>query len=157
MIRFLAFMMLALAACSPRSGAVVSPQTGVTGQYSRQIVISDHPHHVLMGHVIETRRDDIVVHALVIGHRHDGVNRVVMREAYAGGIALPFQPTHRRLDGCTHGHCRDRAVGMIFLSPALLDQARQHGLRARLIGSGDAIDISVPALLFQLDEPRALQ
>lgn len=149
MTRIALLLLMFLSACAPQSGALVSRDTGLAGSFTRQIPISDHPHHVLMGHLIDTTRDGARVRALVIGTRNDGVNRVNMREAWSNGVELPFRATTRRLDGCTHGHCRDRALGMIFLSEALFTHAASHGLRARLIGTGDAININVPATLFQ--------
>lgn len=153
MIRFLIPLLLLMTACAPRTGTLVSQHTGLTGHYTAQIPISDHAHHVLMGHLIDmTRTDgrtDAHVRALVIGARNDGVHRLVMREAWSNGVELPFQATHRRLDRCTHGHCRDRAVGMIFLSEALFDYAAAFGLTGQLIGTSDSIDFAVPATLFQ--------
>jgi hypothetical protein len=148
-MRFLLPLLLALCACAPQSGTVVSRDTGLSGTFTRQIPISDHPNHVLMGHVVETMRDGVRVRALLVGHRWDGVHRIRMREAWMNGVELPYSPSHRRVDGCTHGHCRDAAVGMIFLSDALFAHAETHGLRARLIGSSGGINIAVPATLFQ--------
>lgn len=149
-------LVMLLTACVPQSGTLISRDTGLQGSYTAQATISDHPHHVLRGHVIDTTRDGVRVSAVVISARYDGVHRVVMREAWSNGAELAFRATHRRLDGCSHGQCRDRAVGMIFLSEALFAHAAVHGLHARLIGTGDAIDISVPASLFQaLPEYRA--
>lgn len=156
-MRLILPIFMLFAACTPQSGTLVSQHTGLAGSYSRQVAISDHAHHVLMGHIIDTTRDDMRVRALVIHSRNDGVHRLRMREAWSNGVELPFRATNRRLDGCTHGHCRDRAVGMIFLSDALYSYAISHGLDARLTGTGDAINISVPASLFQaLPEYRDL-
>ncbi|WP_224814065.1 hypothetical protein [Hasllibacter sp. MH4015] len=148
MIRLALLLLTFVVACAPQPGTLVADQTGLNGSFTAQIPISDHPHHVLMGHVIDTTRDGARVRALVIGARTDGVHRLHMREAWSNGIELPFRSTSRRLDGCTHGHCRDRALGIILLSDAMFAQVRQHGLRARLIGSAEPIDISVPASLF---------
>lgn len=138
-----------LAACTPQYGPLTAPETGLDGHFTRQVVISDHAHHVLMGHLIAATRDGTRTRALVINQRRDGVHRLRMAEAWRNGTALPFSATHRRLDGGTHGHCRDHSVGMIFVSDALFHQARIHGLSARLIGTGEPVDIFVPAPLFQ--------
>ncbi len=147
------FMILILflfcAACTPQSGALTAPALGAQGNFTEQIVISNHPHHVLMGHVVDVTQAGTRTRALVIGQRRDGVHRLRMSEAWQDGTALPFSPTHRRLDGCTHGHCRDNSVGFILLPDILFQSARQHGLTARLIGTSDAINIAVPASLFQ--------
>lgn len=138
-----------LTACAPQSGTLTARDAGLQGSFTRQVTISNHLHYVLRGHMIRTTRDDVQVTALVISARNDGVNRLVMREAWANGVELPFRATHRRLDGCSHGQCRDRSIGMIFLSEALFAHAATHGLHARLIGTSDAIDIDVPPSLFQ--------
>ncbi|MEX3016253.1 hypothetical protein [Gymnodinialimonas hymeniacidonis] len=143
------FLVLFCAACTPQSGTLSSPALGAQGDFTEQIAISDHPHHVLMGHVIDFTQNGARTRALVIGQRRDGVHRLRMSEAWNGGTALPFTATHRRLDGCTHGHCRDNAVGMILLSDALFQEVRATGLTARLIGTSDAINIRVPATLFR--------
>ena len=128
-------------------GALSNPQTGVAGVYTAQTVITDHPHHVLLGHVIIVTRGAVTVRALVIGQRRDGVHRLRYAEAWSGGVELPFRRHYGR--DCTHGHCRDNAIGMIFLSDALFDRAVAQGLTARLIGTSGAIDIAAPAALFR--------
>jgi hypothetical protein len=143
------FLLLALAACTSSPGVVHSPETGLHGQYTAQVVISDHPHHVLMGHLVAFAHDGTRTRALIIGQRRDGVHRLRMAQAWRGGVELPFTSTTHQLDGCTHGHCRDRAVGIIALSDAVLATARRDGLSARLTGRSDAVDIHVPAWLFQ--------
>jgi hypothetical protein len=130
-----------------QGGTLANPETGVSGTYTAQVVISDHPHHVLVGHVIIVTRGPDTVRALVIQQRRDGVHRLHYAEAWSAGIALPFRRTYG--PGCTHGHCRDNAVGMIFLSSALFVRAEHHGLSARLVGPSGAIDIAVPAALFR--------
>ncbi len=148
MLRFSLVFLTFLAACAPQSGVLSTQQTGLAGSYSEQVVISNHPRYVLRGHLIDVTRDGDRVRALMISHRRDGVNRVFMREAWSNGVGLPFRSTTRRLDGCTHGHCLDHSVGLIALSDRLFAYAAIHGLDARLIGYGDAIDIYVPPSLF---------
>ncbi|PWK61091.1 hypothetical protein [Roseicyclus mahoneyensis] len=127
-------------------GALSNAATGVAGVYTGQQRISDHPHHVLMGHVIIVSRDGALARALVIGHRLDGIHRLRFSEAWTAGQPLPF---HRETGaGCTHGHCRDGSVGMILLDGAGFDQALRRGLAARLTVPSGTIDISVPAALF---------
>jgi hypothetical protein len=137
-----------LSACSPSGGAVDAPETNISGHFTQQIVISDHPHHRLMGHLISAMRDGVQMQALVIGQRRDGVHRLRIYEAWSGGTQLPFASTTQQLDGCTHGHCRDNAVGIVFLPDALFDHARAHGFTARLLGRSGAINIRVPPDLF---------
>lgn len=134
-------------------GALANAETGVSGVYTDQHLISDHPHHRLMGHIIIVRRDSALARALVIRHRRDGVHRLWFSEAWSGGERLAF-----RLEaglGCTHGHCRDGPVGMILLDQAEFARAADRGLRARLIGPSGAIDIAVPADLFRDATRRA--
>ncbi|MEJ6391326.1 hypothetical protein [Gymnodinialimonas ulvae] len=142
-------LLLVVTACASPSGLVSSPQTGLNGQYTSQVVISDHPHHVLMGHLITVDRNGTRSHALIIAHRRDGVHRLRMAQAWSNGTELPFTATTLQLDGCTHGHCRDSAIGIVTLSDGLLAMARREGLSARLTGRSDAVDIHVPARLFQ--------
>lgn len=149
MLKISVLLIVFLTACAPQSGTLISRDTGLQGSFTRQVTISNHLHHVLRGHVISTTRDGVQVSALVITARNDGVHRLVMREAWSNGVELPVRATNRRLDGCTHGHCRDRSVGMIFLSEALFSHAAIHGVHARLTGTGDAIDITAPPSLFQ--------
>lgn len=133
-------------ASAQRSGTVVSPQTGIFGSYTDQIVISRDAHHVLVGHIISVVEDGRHLHALVIQHRWDGVHRLSYSAAHAGGVRLPF----RRLTGpgCTHGHCLDRPIGIIVLSPDLMERLAITGLRARLTGRSGAISLDVRARLF---------
>lgn len=148
MLRLAFPLLLLVAACTPQAGGLRAVPTGLEGYYTRQVVISDDPHHVLMGHLVDGTRNGQRARMLVIGARRDGVHRLVMHEAWSGGVELPFVATSRRFDGCTHGHCRDRSIGLIVLSDALFAQAARHGLSARLIGTGPAIAIHVPAALF---------
>lgn len=129
-------------------GAVSIPETGIEGVYSGQAVISNHRHHVLVGHVIVATRNDETVRALVIHQRRDGVHRLRYAEAWHSGVELPYRSTARNGIGCTHGHCRDNQVGMIFLSSAMFDLARTQGLTAYLTGPAGTIDIAAPAGLF---------
>jgi len=147
MLRWLALCLALwpLAACHG-GGTVANTDTGITGLYTQQARISDHPHHVLMGHVVVTSRQADTTRALVIHQRRDGLHRLRFSEAWENGIELPFSRV--RGLGCTHGHCRDYAMGMILLSEALMAHAAQHGLRARLIGQAGAIDIHAPPALF---------
>lgn len=134
-------------------GAVSNAATGISGIYTDQRRISDHPHHVLMGHVIVVARDGGQARALVIRHRRDGVHRLRFSEAWANGRRLPFR--RETGTGCTHGHCRDGPVGMIVLDAAQFHRAGAEGLSARLIGPSGAIDIAVPASLFRDAATRA--
>ncbi len=146
MIRLLALLTVTLlAACAPQSGDVTSENLGLSGSFTAQRVISDDPHHVLLGHMIEVTRNGETLRALVISQRRDGVHRLSLREAWSGGVRLPYSATSRRLDGCTHGHCRDNSIGMIFLSEALYAHARVHGLRAYLVGREGNVEIHAPA------------
>lgn len=137
-----------LAACVSAGGEFASSVTGDTGTYSRQVVISDHPHHVLYGHVVSLAGDDgRSVRALVISHRRDGVHYLRIDQAWQAGRELPFRRMDRRL-GCTHGHCRNAALGFIALGPGMIARAARDGFDAHLIGPTGRIDIHVPAALF---------
>jgi hypothetical protein len=129
-----------------QGGGLSNPQTGIAGVYSAQARLTDHPHHVIMGHVIIVTRNGSVARALVLRQRDDGVHRLRFAAAWADGRALPFRAEGGL--GCTHGHCRDRAVGMILLSDTAFAAALRDGLAARLTGPAGAIDITAPARLF---------
>ncbi|GAA5071731.1 hypothetical protein N0B44_13765 [Roseibacterium beibuensis] len=134
-------------------GVLRAPQTGLTGVFTDQTVISRGAHHVLMGHIIVATRGGERHIALVIQQRRDGVHYLRYSQAFAGGMELPF----RRMTGqtCNHGHCRDRPVGLIALSPEMLRHFSTTGLTARLTGRSGAIDLVVPASLFSEAHTRA--
>lgn len=136
-----------------QGGALANAQTDIAGVYTAQVRISDHPHHVLMGHVVIVTRAGTTARALVIRQRRDGVHRLHLREAWMDGTRLPY--ARDRGHGCSHGHCLDRPVGRILLSASLFAHAGRHGLRARLIGPGGAIDIAAPPALFREGAARA--
>ena len=137
-----------LAACVTAGGEFASPVTGITGTYSDQMVISDHPHHVLFGHVVRVADDAGSVTALVISHRRDGVHRLRIDNAWTDGRRLPFRRMARGL-GCSHGHCLNDALGMIPFGPAITAEAARNGFGATLLGPEGGIDIHVPAALFR--------
>lgn len=145
MLRALALCLI-LSACAVER-APVSPDTGLSGSVTRQVVISDHPHHVLLGHVLIATDGAETTRALVIQQRRDGVHRVRMWQAWQDGRALPFRRLPSRA-GCTHGTCRDNAVGFIALGPMMLEHAARNGFSATLIGREGAIPIQAPAALF---------
>lgn len=137
-----------LAACVTAGGEFASPVTGITGTYSQQVVISDHPHHVLYGHVVSlVGEDGTPMRALVISHRRDGVHYLRFDQAWQDGYELPFRRLDRRL-GCTHGHCRNAALGFIALGPGMIARAAREGFDAHLLGPYGRVDIHAPAALF---------
>lgn len=152
MLRLFTLLVLLLAACAPQAGTVVSRDHGLRGLYGPQMRISDDVHHVLMGHLIEVERHGVTIRALMVHQRRDGVHRLSYREAWTEGIALPWRSLTPRTDGCTHGHCRDNAVGLIVLSEALFARVRSTGLTARLTGPSGSIDIEAPPALFDLPQ-----
>ncbi|NKX44363.1 hypothetical protein [Roseicyclus persicicus] len=150
----LALLLLpALPAAAQGGGALQVTETGVSGVYTAQVRVSAHPHHVIMGHVLIVTRDGETVRALVLRHRDDGVHRLSYAEAWAGGTRLPFRREAGL--GCTHGHCRDRALGMVYLSAALFDRAVVAGLAFRLVERSGTLDIAAPASLFRDATARA--
>ncbi len=148
----LMLLLLPLMACT--GGALSNDRSAISGVYSAQTAISDHPHHVLIGHVIIADHGTTRAHALVIGQRRDGVHRLSFDAAWRDGVMLSFRNEHGT--GCTHGHCRDGPVGMILLSAPLFHAAQAHGLTARLTGPSGAIDIFAPAALFNEAAARAV-
>jgi hypothetical protein len=154
MVRWLIpFLLILSLPAHATGGGLTNDAAGLSGVYSAQVRISDHPHHVLMGHVIVVQHDGTVARAVVIGHRRDGVHRLRFNAAWAEGRRLPFRPQWGT--GCSHGHCRDGPVGLILLDGAAFDRARRDGLAAHLTGPSGAIDIVVPAALFDEAATRA--
>lgn len=154
MLRWIALLLCLVALpAHATGGALGNAATGVAGIYTGQQRISDHPHHMLMGHLVIVTREGIVARALVIGHRRDGVHRLRFSAAWRDGTRLPFR--RETGTGCTHGQCRDGPVGMILLDAGLFDGGLRQGLTARLTGPSGAIDIHVPAALFQDAATRA--
>ena len=147
----LMLLLLPLMACT--GGALSNDRSAISGVYSAQTAISDHPHHVLIGHVIIADHGATRAYALVIGQRRDGVHRLSFDAAWRDGVILSFRKEHGT--GCTHGHCRDAPVGMILLSAPLFQIAQAQGLAARLIGPSGVIDIFAPAALFNDAAARA--
>ena len=137
-----------LAACVSAGGEFASSDTGLTGQYSRQVVVSDHPHHVLYGHMVRLSDGESEVLALVISHRRDGVHRLRFSQArLPSGRPLPFRRLDPRL-GCSHGHCRNDAIGFIALTEAMVAEAGRAGFRALLVGPSGSIPLAVPPAPF---------
>lgn len=143
------------AATGHDGGMLTKPDTDIAGIYTPQRVISAHPHHVLLGHVIVVERAGMQAMALVIHQRRDGVHRLRFDAAWHAGTALAFTSTASGGLGCTHGHCRDNQVGLIVLSPEAFEHARHEGFSARLIGASGAIDITAAAALFEEAAHRA--
>ncbi|WP_341862384.1 hypothetical protein [Gymnodinialimonas sp. 57CJ19] len=152
MWRLTLFFALFTAACAPQSGGLVASDTGLSGHFSNQVVISNHMHHVLLGHVIVAERDGEATRALVVTQRRDGVHNLRFQEAWSGGVELPFRRAGGT-DGCSHGHCRNAHVGFIFLSASLFVHAQDHGLHARLISGTDNVSIFAPPALFHRPQP----
>lgn len=139
-------LFLFLAACAPQT-TLETTDSGLSGRITDQVRISDHPHHVLMGHVVVVARGDAVTRALVIQQRRDGVHRLRIAEAWQQGRALPYRALNPRL-GCIRGQCRDNAVGFISFSAAMLERAARDGFSATLIGPEGAIQITAPPRIF---------
>lgn len=159
-LQSIAFFMLTLSALwlegvaqAGGGGRLDSVDSGLSGIYTAQAVISDDAHHVLMGHVIVAARGGERHIALIIQQRREGVHYLRYSRAFSGGLELPY----RRMGGtgCTHGHCRDRPVGLIALSAPMLTRFAQTGLNARLNGRSGTIRLSVPAPLFAEAADRA--
>lgn len=148
----LLLLLLCLTACVPQSGSLVSPETGISGQYSPQVIVFRNHQYTILAHVLLTERDGEHLRTLVLSQRRDGVNPLRFEEVWSNGIQLPFARAGA-LDGCSHGHCRNRHAGFVFLSAPLFAHVQTHGLEARLLSGTTNLDISVPASLFHLPAP----
>lgn len=160
MWRMIALFLVSLTACTPlQSGGVQSFQhTAVSGAYSGQAVVSDHPHHVIVAYTVIVRRDAEPVFAVELGQIWDGVHRRLrMDSAWWQGRELPFRRATRRESFCTgHNNCLGHRIGTLTLSRRMFQEAAQTGWNVHLIGPDTALDIHVPAALFAESLQRAL-
>jgi hypothetical protein len=140
-------LLLILAACAAPQTTLDTTDSGLSGRITDQVLISDHPHHVLMGHVLIASRGAEITRALVIQQRRDGVHTLRIRQAWQQGRELPYRSLNRRL-GCIGGQCRDNAVGFISFSGQMLERAARDGFSATLIGPEGVIEIAVPPQIF---------
>jgi len=149
MRRLLPLLCVLLAACAPGQpgGALQADALGLAGVHSRQVVISDHPHHVILGHVIIARQGGDVSRALILSHQWDGVHRLRVTGAWNGGRTLPVRPLPRN-DGCTRATCRNGPIGMILLDGPAVAAAAESGLTARLHTNAGPVAVTVPPRLF---------
>jgi len=151
---FRTIFMVALALCLSAThltaqGMLASATgTGVVGVTTSQVRLSNHPNHVLMGHVYVIERGGETVRALMIHQRHDGVHRLSFSEAYANNVALPFDAPSSATDGCMQDYCSDVYLGVIFFSEGLFERAQRVGLDARLVGPSGVMPIHAPAHVF---------
>ncbi len=132
-------------------GSLATPASGITGHVSRQVVISDHPHHVLVGEAMIVSQNGATHYSVTIGQAWDGVHRRLrMDHAWADGRSLPFRRVSRAERVCVgQNNCYGHRIGIIALSADMFSRAADSGLRARLTGPDAAIDIEIPAILFQ--------
>lgn len=131
-----------------QTGHLSAPASGLSGSTTRAAVISDHPHHVLTGRLVDMTSGDTRLRALVVAQRFDGVHRLHMTQARMGGADLPFRRAGRGFPGCAQGRCTDHPVGTVFLSDAVFAAGLRDGLHLSLVGREGAIALHVPRHLF---------
>ncbi len=143
---------LLLAACLPRgeTGTRQTGHSGIAGAFSSREVISDHPHHVLVGQALILTRGEDTHYVLEVGQVRDAVHhRLRMDEAWWNGQRLPFRGATRRERYCVADwRCDGFRIGVFAFTETGFHRATQTGFQARLIGPDVAIDINVPARLF---------
>lgn len=151
---------LVLSGCfvpAPDAGRAVSfVHTGLRGVSSDVMVARRGPHHVIRARANIIRRGADTVYAVTLSQAWDGVHgRIRIESAWWRGHALPFKRAKRGARACGPTGCRDHRLGYLFLSRAMFERAAQRGYSAHLLGVNQALDVSVPARVFQQALTRA--
>ncbi len=146
-----ALMALCLA-CTPLrpAGVSVSEHTGTLQAFSAQAVISDHPHHVLVGYVVIRARAGEIRYLVEIGQVNDGVHRRLrMDAAWWRGQRLRFTRLFRTEPYCVGPwDCNGYRTGTLRFTRGEFAQAARDGVSAQLIGPDATIEVAIPAQLF---------
>lgn len=146
-------------ACTPLApgGAAAFEATGIEGAYSRQVVVADGGHDVMVGQVLVLRQNGRLAFTAVVGQlRHSGQVPLRMESAWSGGRAVPFEGGGRRERFCTRrGHCRGSLTGTFVLTRAAFDAALHGGLSATLVGPDAVVEVRFPPQVFAEARDRA--
>jgi uncharacterized membrane protein YeaQ/YmgE (transglycosylase-associated protein family) len=140
-----------LAACTPmrQAGVDTTRHSGMIGAFSDQVVVSDHPHHVLVGQAMILQQDGATVYVVEIGQLRRGHVRLRMTDAWWNGQALLFhgvRPTERFCNG--YRDCGGYRTGVFSFSRTGFETAARRGFDAQLTGPDGALDIHIPAREF---------
>lgn len=150
--RNLVWIFLLSMACTPLLEGETwhSPHTDIAGAVSRQAVVSDDRHHVLVGQVMILNRRGEVHYLAEIGQVSDGVHRRLrMDSAWRDGDVLPFRGLRRTERFCIGlSNCQGFRTGTFAFTPETFAEAVEDGFRAHLIGPDAVIDIYLPPELF---------
>ncbi|MBF9032263.1 hypothetical protein HKCCE3408_17830 [Rhodobacterales bacterium HKCCE3408] len=136
-----------MAAADP---GILTVRTGLTGAYSAERVVSDHPHHTIMAEARILSRGPYEAYLVELGHMRDGVHRPLrMNRAVSAGRVLDFQPIGRVEDFCTGGGtCHGWRVGAIFLSREAFQRAAGQGMTVQVYGPDGTFELALPRELF---------
>lgn len=156
------FILSAGPACTPLAQGSVArlPATGIDGAWSRQVVVAEHGHTVMVGQVLILRQAGRTALAVEVGQLPDGAaGRLRMDSAWHEGQRLSFRAIRRNEPFCTApGRCQGFRTGTFALSRAEFDAALQSGLSATLIGPDAVVEVHFPPALFveARDQARTL-
>ena len=146
-------------ACVPLEpgGAAVAPATGIDGAVSRQAVIADAGHAVMVGRALVLHQAGRVTYLADVAQiRRSGHVRLRMDSAWHEGRPLPFTGVGRSEPYClAHRACQALRTGTFHLSRTDFDRAAATGLAATLIGPDAAVEVFLPAALFAEARDRA--
>ncbi len=158
MRRFLCLCLIALCLTACGGEVRVSDVTGIAGATSRQQVISDHPHHVLIGQAMILRRGAELYYVVEIGQTWDGVHRRLrMDTAWHNQEPLTFRGMRRTERFCRPlGNCLGYRVGLLGFTAAGFAEAAETGVEATLIGPDAVIEIHIRPGLFAEALERAV-
>jgi hypothetical protein len=147
------------AACVPLApgGTASAPATGIDGAASRQAVIADEGHAVMVGRTLVLRQAARTAYLVEVAQiRHSGQTRLRMESAWRDGHRLPFTGASRSEPYClAHRACQAQRTGTFDLTQAQFNGAATTGLRATLVGPDAAVAVHIPPALFAEARDRA--
>jgi hypothetical protein len=164
MVRLLALVLLFILsagpACTPLAsgGAAQSMATGIDGVASRQVIIADRGHDLMIGQVLVLRQNNRTALTAEVGQLHrSGQVRLRMDSAWHEGRALPFRRAVRSERFCTRpGQCRGYRTGTFVLSKDAFEAALTEGFTATLVGPDAVVEVHFPPTIFIEARDRAV-
>lgn len=155
----LPLLLAMLMACTPMlpGGSAQLPETGIGGAFSRQAVVAETRHAVMVGQVFVLRQNGGTVLTAEVGQTwRAGQGRLRMDTAWDRGAERAFVATTRTERHCLgDGQCRGFRTGTFVLTRTEFEAATREGLRATLIGPDDTVAVAFPAALFAEAMTRA--
>ena len=155
----LIFGLSVLTACAQLApgGAAQLDATGISGAYSRQVIVATGPQAAMVGQVLILRQDGRIALIAEIGQAYrSGLGRPRFSSAWDEGRELAFAPASRSERFCMRGaQCQGYRVGTLALTADTFDAALVTGLTATLIGDDNAVEVHFPAHMFRDARDRA--